>query len=331
MKYGLLGERLKHSLSPEIHALYGNDDYELIEVAKDKAREFITAKNYKGVNVTIPYKELAFELCDEVSPKAAEIGSVNTIIVREDNSLYGDNTDYYGFLYMASTGNIEFRNKKVVIMGSGGTGKTAYAAVKDNGAKEIVILSRRDGISYEDKEAYRDADILINTTPVGMYPHNGEKLVDIKDFSNLEGVLDVVYNPLRTALLLQAEELKIPYAGGLPMLTEQARRGAEMFLSKSIPPEVGDKVYIKIRQRFGNIVVVGNESIAMVIGAELRRPVVTGGNWEDIAKEKSLILSVSEAAAKKHHNALRQNGVFLTDKVLQSGKARKIENILRKL
>lgn len=331
MEYGLLGEKLQHSISPEIHEIYGNNKYQLIEVPPQEVAAFIKEKNYKGLNVTIPYKEIAFGLCDEVSERAKRIGSVNTLVVQKDNSLYGDNTDYMGFLYMAAITPLNFKGKKVVIMGDGGTGKMARIAAEDEGAKEIVQLSRRGETRYQDKNAYLDGDILINTTPVGMYPNNGNTLVDLREFSNLEGVLDVIYNPLRTELLLQAEELDIPCSGGLPMLTEQGRCAAEIFLNKTIPQSTGEAAWRKMRQRLGNIVVVGNESIAMAIGSEIKRPVVTGGDWQDIGREKSLILSVTKEDAEKHYKALRQNGVLFPNKVIKWGTAEKIEDILRSL
>lgn len=331
MEYGLLGEKLQHSISPEIHEIYGNKNYQLIEVPPKDVESFITGKDYKGLNVTIPYKETAFRLCDQLSERAKKIGSVNTLVVQEDNSLYGDNTDYMGFLYMAAITSLDFKGKKVVIMGNGGTGKMARIAAEDKGAKEIVQLSRQGKIKYQDIDAYLDGEILINTTPVGMYPNNGETLVDLREFPNLEGVLDVIYNPLRTELLLQAEELNIPCSGGLPMLTEQGRCAAEIFLNKTIPPETGEGAWRKMRQRLGNIVVVGNESIAMAIGNEIKRPVVTGGDWQDIGREKSLILSVTKKDAEKHYKALRQNGVLFPNKVIKWGTAEKIEDILRSL
>lgn len=331
MKYGLLGEKLGHSLSPEIHSLYGNDDYHLFEVPPGEVKDFVLAKKYQGLNVTIPYKEIVLDLCDEISERAEKIGSVNTVIQRHDGSLYGDNTDYQGFLHMAAAANIDFTGKKVVILGQGGTGKTAKAAISRKNPREIVVVSRTGPVTYDDIDEYFNGDILVNTTPVGMYPHNGDTLVDLDYFPNLEGVIDVIYNPLRTALILQAEEEDIPCTGGLPMLTEQARAAAELFLNKKISPEKGEEVYEKMRRRFSNIVIVGNESVALALGQEIKRPVVTGGDWQDIAKEKSLILSVTREAAQKYYRALRQNGVLIPAHTIKKGKAWKIQDILRSL
>lgn len=331
MKYGLLGEKLGHSISPEIHEIYGNSDYQLLEVPENQVKNFILAKKYQGLNITIPYKEKVLPFCDQLSARAKKIGSINTLILQADNSLYGDNTDYLGFLHLAAVANLNFRGKKVVIMGDGGTGKMAKVAIADSGARDIVQLSRHTAVNYGAKKAYLDGEILVNTTPVGMYPHNGQSLVDLSEFPNLEGVLDVIYNPLRTELLLQAEALGIPCAGGLPMLTEQARQAAMLFFNKKITPEMGERACRKIRQRLCNIVVVGNESAALALGQELKRPVVTGGDWEDIAREKSLILSVTKDAAKNHYKALRQNGVLFPANILKWGNAGKVEDILRSL
>ncbi|MEG0873988.1 MAG: shikimate dehydrogenase [Clostridiales bacterium] len=331
MKYGLIGETLGHSVSPYIHKLYGNDDYVLKNIPHNEVVDFIKSKNYLGLNVTIPYKETVLPLCDEISPGAKKIGSVNTLILRSDNTLYGENTDLFGFIYMAKKANISFQDKKVIIMGTGGTGKMAKVAAAEMEAREIVQISRNGDITYEDKEKYLDGDILVNTTPVGMYPNNGKQLVDLQEFSNLKGVLDVVYNPLRTALVLQAEDLKIPHTGGLTMLTEQARYAGELFLHKKIPQAMGDEACKKMRQKLANIIIVNSERIAASLGKELNREVITQGNWEEIAKEKSLILSVSKKDAEIYYNTFRQNGVLFPAGTIKRDTAATVEAILRSL
>lgn len=243
MKYGLIGKTLKHSVSPEIHRLFGTADYFLKELAEDEVAFYIKHGDFAGLNVTIPYKKTVIPFCAVLSSSATRCHSVNTLIRKEDGTLYGDNTDYDGFLYMARKAQISFSKQKVVIMGSGGAGETAVAAVKDAGAREIVILSRKKpGTSYMETEKYLDADILVNCTPVGMYPHTDRTPLELTAFSRLKGVLDLIYNPLTTRFLRNAAALGIPHTNGLMMLVEQARRAEELFTGKRIPQERNEAV-----------------------------------------------------------------------------------------
>ncbi|MBR4890748.1 MAG: shikimate dehydrogenase, partial [Clostridia bacterium] len=202
--YGLLGEHLPHSFSPPIHKALGNKDYTLFEVAPENLDVFMKKHDFKGINVTIPYKKDVIPYLDVISPEAEKIGAVNTIKV-VDGKLYGDNTDYFGFKYMVEKSGVVIHNKKALVLGSGGASLTVQAVLRDMGASEIVVLSRNGDDNYVNMYIkHTDAQIIVNTTPVGMYPDNLNTLVDLDRFPNLSGVLDVVYNPLKTRLILDA-------------------------------------------------------------------------------------------------------------------------------
>ena len=203
--YGLLGEHLPHSFSPQIHLALGNHDYNLFEVAPENLEAFMKEHNFKGINVTIPYKKAVIPYLDVVSPEAQKIGAVNTITVR-DGKLYGDNTDYFGFVYMLEKSGISVKGKKTVVLGGGGASATVQAVLHDFGAKEVIVVDLNTENNYQNLYLHYDGEIIVNTTPVGMYPNNLKSLVNLDDFKNLSGVLDVVYNPLKTKLILDAEE-----------------------------------------------------------------------------------------------------------------------------
>ena len=290
--YGLLGEKLSHSYSKTIHTSFGLYSYELIEVSKDKVDDFLKEKNFKGLNVTIPYKQTVIPYCDELSDAAKKIGSVNTIVKREDGSLYGDNTDYFGFLYMAKRAGISFENKKVIILGSGGTSKTASAAVSDNGGKPIII-SRSGENNYNNLYLHRDADVIINTTPVGMYPNNFSSAIELKDFPSCEGVIDVIYNPNKTRLILEAEKRGIKNTGGLIMLSAQAKKAAEIFTGKALSDELIEKVYKELKKSNLNITLVGmpgcgKSSLGKAVSKELSRKFIDIDAEIEEAAEKSI-------------------------------------------
>ena len=271
MKYGLLGEKLKHSFSPQIHNAFGIEDYILKEVPREEIDAFMKAKDFTAMNVTIPYKEAVIPYCvqDEVS-KA--IGSVNTVVNRE-GSLYAYNTDCLGFLYMATEAGITFTGKRVVVLGSGGTAKTAVYVARQEGASEIVVVSRSGAnisevfgdvktADYTQTEAYQDGEIVVNTTPLGMYPNVQAQAVDLDVFKQVEAVVDVVYNPLLTALTLQAKKKGIKYTNGLPMLVAQAYFAQRYFYNEEPKVKSGDEVLIKqvisdIEAQVRNIVLIG--------------------------------------------------------------------------
>ncbi|MBQ7833075.1 MAG: AAA family ATPase [Lachnospiraceae bacterium] len=271
MKYGLLGEKLKHSFSPQIHNAFGIEDYILKEVPREEIDAFMKAKDFTAMNVTIPYKEAVIPYCvqDEVSKV---IGSVNTVVNRE-GTLYAYNTDCLGFLYMATEAGITFTGKRVVVLGSGGTAKTAVYVARQEGASEIVVVSRSGAnisevfgdvktADYTQTEAYQDGEIVVNTTPLGMYPNVQAQAVDLDVFKQVEAVVDVVYNPLLTALTLQAKKKGIKYTNGLPMLVAQAYFAQRYFYNEEPKVKSGDEVLIKqvisdIEAQVRNIVLIG--------------------------------------------------------------------------
>lgn len=257
LKCGLLGEKLGHSYSPQIHSMLADYEYKLFEKSPEELEDFLRSGEFDGLNVTIPYKKSVMPYCAELSPTAAQIGSVNTIVRRSDGSLYGDNTDAFGFENLIVHNGIEVKGKKALVLGTGGASVTAQAVLKNLGASEVVVISRRGEDNYENIAKHADAEIIANTTPVGMYPNNGKAAVDLAQFPKLSGVLDVVYNPARTALLLQAEKLCIPCAGGLYMLVSQAKRSCELFTGKSIPDSEIDRIERVLSHQMQNIVIIG--------------------------------------------------------------------------
>ena len=256
MEYGLLGERLGHSFSPQIHRDLAGYDYQLLPTPPEAVEDLFARRAFQGLNVTIPYKRTVMPLCDEIDPRAAAIGAVNTV-VNQNGRLTGYNTDIDGFLYMARRAGVDMAGKKVVILGSGGTSRTARAAAGELGAREIVTVSRRGEDNYQNLSRHADAQVLVNTTPVGMYPNWGQSPVSLESFPALEGVLDVVYNPLRTALLLQAEERGLPRSCGLPMLVAQAKRAAELFTGQNINDSRTETVLHGLREQLTSIVLIG--------------------------------------------------------------------------
>ena len=255
--YGLLGRKLGHSWSVPIHAALGCAGYRLYELEPEKLAAFLRRTDIGGLNVTIPYKRDVMPLCDEIDPAAADIGSVNTLVRGADGKLRGYNTDIDGFCYMARRAGIGFAGKKVVVLGSGGASLTAQAAARREGAQEITVISRSGPDNYGNLDRHADAEIVVNTTPVGMYPGNGAAPVDLSAFPRCEGVLDVIYNPRRTALLLQAEALGIPCCDGLPMLVAQAKTAEERFFGKPISDEENERILSQLRREMGNIVLIG--------------------------------------------------------------------------
>ena len=256
MEYGLLGEKLGHSFSPQIHRDLAGYDYQLLPTPPEAVEDLFARRAFQGLNVTIPYKRTVMPLCDEIDPRAAAIGAVNTVVNR-NGRLTGYNTDIDGFLYMARRAGVDMAGKKVVILGSGGTSRTARAAAGELGAREIVTVSRHGEDNYQNLSRHADAQVLVNTTPVGMYPNWGQSPVSLESFPALEGVLDVVYNPLRTALLLQAEERGLPCPCGLPMLVAQAKRAAELFTGQNIDDSRAEAVLHGLRGQLTSIVLIG--------------------------------------------------------------------------
>ena len=258
MFFGLIGEKLSHSFSKEIHNFYGNYDYQLYPMKSEEILPFIQREDFGGTNVTIPYKKTVIPYCDELSSVAEKTRSVNTIVKR-NGRIFGDNTDYYGFLYTANRSGISFTGKDVVVLGSGGTSATVVQAVTDGGAKSVTVVSRQGSVNYENiYETARDAEIIINTTPYGMYPNNTQQpLVNLSEFKRLSGVIDVIFNPARTALLALAVSMGIKTAGGLPMLAAQAKKSSELFTGAHIPDSKIEEIINIIEQKTQNIILCG--------------------------------------------------------------------------
>ena len=278
LKCGLLGQKLGHSYSPAIHGMLAGYDYQLFEREPEQLEDFLKNGDWDGINVTIPYKKAVLPYCAELSDTARRIGSVNTIVRRPDGSLYGDNTDAYGFESLVKKSGIQVQGKKSLVLGSGGASVTVVAVLKMRGAASVTVISRGGEDNYDNLDKHADARIIANTTPVGMYPNNGQAAVDLAQFPQCEGVLDVVYNPARTALLLQSEKLGIPCAGGLYMLVAQAKRSSELFTGRSIPDSEIGRIEKVLSGRMKNIVLVGMPSsgkstLAAALGEKLGRTV----------------------------------------------------------
>ena len=280
-KFGLLGEKLPHSFSVPIHSLFGNDDYALFEVNKEELDSFFNEGVFEGINVTIPYKEAAMKYCSTLDTAVENIGALNTV-VRIGKEYMGYNTDIYGFIYLIRCLSVEVNNRKAVILGSGGTSKMACFALSLLGASEIVVVSRSSRsyetkvscpvsfVSYEEVEKFRDADLLVNTTPVGMYPNNFEAPIDLDIFTRLCGVADVIYNPLETELVAGAKRRNIPAINGLGMLVAQAYFAEELFFHRAVNCNEGnayslnatdsqaiERVLERVEATKGNISLIG--------------------------------------------------------------------------
>ncbi|MBR2989019.1 MAG: shikimate 5-dehydrogenase [Clostridia bacterium] len=262
-KYGCIGKKLTHSFSREIHAHLADYEYELIELNEDEIAPFFEKKEFNAINVTIPYKQTVLPHLDEVSEVAKRIGAVNTIVNR-NGKLYGYNTDYYGMKALIERAKIDLKGKSVLILGTGGTSKTAVCVSLDLGAKSIKVVSRNASENYIDYaqavSKYSNSEIIINTTPVGMYPNCDAMPIDVDKFPRLEGVIDAIYNPLNTNLVLRAKEKKIKATGGLFMLVKQAVVAVEKFLDKTIDDEITESVYASILAGKENIVLTGMPS-----------------------------------------------------------------------
>lgn len=256
MKAYLLGEHLGHSFSPQIHHMLGDYTYALKELAPDQLGDFLQKAEFDGLNITIPYKRAAMEYCAALTDIARGIGCVNTIVRRTDGTLLGDNTDAAGFESMLRRLNIDPRGMHALVLGSGGASQMAQYVLAQRGA-HVTVISRGGADHYGNIARHADARLMVNATPVGMYPNNGECMVNLDDLPNLAGVMDLIYNPARTALILQAIDRGIPAIDGLYMLVEQARCAAERFMHQSIPAERTDAIYNALRRDMQNIILIG--------------------------------------------------------------------------
>ena len=255
MKYGLLGRKLSHSYSPAIHQQFGNHDYGLFEIEPDGLEDFIRHGTFEGLNVTMPYKKTVIPYLDDQTDIARRVGAVNTIY-RKNGKLIGHNTDFYGFQQMLHKSGLNPAGKKCLVLGSGGASDVAVRVLEESGAM-VVVISRSGENNYNNLSQHYDAAIIVNATPVGMYPHCGQSPINIQQFSALEGVLDVIYNPARTQLLLDAENQGLITENGLWMLVNQAREAASLMTQVQISDQQADNVYRKIKMQMENIILIG--------------------------------------------------------------------------
>lgn len=256
MNCGLLGRKLGHSYSPQIHALLMDYRYSLFEKEPEEIEAFLKSGDFTGLNVTIPYKKTVIPYLDELSPEARRLGAVNTIVRRPDGSLIGHNTDYFGFRCMVQGSGLQVAGKKVLVLGSGGASNTAAAVLRELGAN-VVIISRTGKDNYENLSRHADAAVIVNATPVGMYPDTGRSALSLDGFPALEGVLDVVYNPARTQILLDAEQRGLVAMNGLRMLVAQAKQSAEWFTGTKIDDAVIAQIHHTLRLQMENILLIG--------------------------------------------------------------------------
>ncbi len=279
-KFGLIGEKLGHSFSPMIHRMLDDYEYKLYEIPRNGLAGFMKSTELSGFNVTIPYKKEIIPYCSEISASAGAIGSVNTVIRKNDGSFFGDNTDYFGFEYLLDKSNVDISGKKVLVLGNGGASQTVQAVLKSAGAGSVTVISRNGDNNYGNLEKHRDAFAVVNTTPVGMYPDTGVSPIDLCMFPDCSLVIDLIYNPHCTDLLLQAENRGIPGFNGLPMLVAQAKKASELFTGKSIDDSEIDRISEIIRISTMNIALIGmpgsgKSTVARLLSGALNRPVVS--------------------------------------------------------
>lgn len=286
MRVGLIGDPLGHSFSPRLHAAFGTADYELHPIPAEALPAFFRERAFEGVNVTIPHKIAVIPLLDELHPSAEECGAVNTVVNR-GGKLTGYNTDIFGMSFALAHAGISLSGRHVVILGSGGTSHTARALAKREGAASVTVVSRSGEVNYSNISELVETEIVINTTPVGMFPHADASPVDLTVFPRLRGVFDAVFNPLRTRLIEQAENLGVPVASGLLMLTAQAKAAGILFrggdYSEPSPAsEVGAEIlnaWREVTAELTNIVLIGMPSsgkttVGTLLAERLRRPLI---------------------------------------------------------
>ena len=306
MKYGLIGERLEYSHSKKIHERIADYKYDLLPMPAGDVEEFVLRGGYDRFNVTIPYKQVVMPLLDFISDEARRIGSVNTVL-RKDGRLLGYNTDYAGFLHMANRAGISFSGRKTLILGTGGASQTAQTVAKDQGASEVVVVSRSGLINYENIYEQCDTQVIVNTTPIGTYPKNGERLIEISRFPKLEGVLDMVYNPLRTAMVLDARRLKIKTSGGLSMLVHQAVVAAGYFTGRQFDTGETERILHSLAAELGNIILIGMPScgksrLGQALARRMKRPFMD----LDIALTKRAGISIPEIFERDGEEVFRR-------------------------
>lgn len=290
-RFGLIGKTLKHSFSPKLHKYLGDYSYELFELNPNELESFFKRQDLKAINITMPYKEETMKYCNKFSPEALRIGCINTAIW-DGEDIIGYNSDYYGCIEMLKEIDLEIKGSIVAILGDGSTSKTVRVALEDLGAKEILNISRRGEIKFDDMEKYNHVEVIVNATLVGMYPNNLESLLNLKDFPKLKAVADVVYNPLRTKLILDAKRLGIRTATGLKMLVYQGIKASELFFDRKIEKEEAKKIYSSIYRDVSNIVIIGMPGSGKTsIGRSLAKKL--GRGFVDLDREIEKIDGIS--------------------------------------
>ena len=346
MKYGLIGEKLGHSFSKIIHEQLADYTFDLMPLRKEEVPAFMKAKAFTAINVTIPYKETVLPYLDEIDTAAQTIGAVNTI-VNHDGRLYGYNTDYYGFHYMLEKYHVAIDGKKILILGKGGAAKAVHTVVTDMGAETIHTVYYKpnpETITYEAcYEEHSDAHVIINTTPVGMFPHAKEAPIDLTPFHHLEAVVDVVYNPLRTKFVLEGAKRGVKHVGGLEMLIAQAKHAVEIFLDTTVEMTEIERIYRSMLLERSNLILIGAEeqlekavaeatnkkyakpfhTLLAAIDMPLQDYLLQNGQAAlyaledailgDLAEQNNLVLSVNEASALRpdNHWYLQTNGILI--------------------
>ncbi len=326
LRCGLLGKKLGHSYSPRIHARMGDYGYFLFEKAEEELQEFLRSGPWDGLNVTIPYKKTVLPCCTSLSAAAEKTGSVNTLVRLPGGGIYGDNTDVGGFLTTVRSSGLALRGQKCLVLGSGGASAAVCAALEDLGA-EAVVISRRGENNYGNLSRHRDAVFLVNATPLGMFPENGASPVDLTLFPRCRGVFDLIYNPARTALLLQAEALGIPGFGGLRMLTAQAAKSSEDFTGIPVDPAAVERIEVELRRETENIVLIGmpgcgKSTLAALLGKATGREVLDA---DAILAEKAgcsipeIFAEEGEEGFRRRETAVLAELGKLSGKVLATG------------
>lgn len=349
MEYGCIGKKLPHSFSKIIHEKIGDYSYELVELTEEELPKFMESRDFKAINVTIPYKESVIPYLYEMSDTAKSIGAVNTVVNR-DGKLYGYNTDFYGMTALIKKNRIDFNGKKVAVFGTGGTSKTATAVAKSLGAESVIKVSRNktdSTVTYDELYGeHTDVDIIINTTPVGMFPQIYASPVDLSKFNSLSGVIDAVYNPLETKLVADAKKQGIPAESGLYMLVGQAIKAYEIFMGKTASDNLLDNIFNDVKSQKQNIVLIGmpgsgkttiGQAVAKKLGRdfidsddEIKKIIKTeisdyfSQNGEenfrdvetevikDIAKSSGVVIATGGGAVLRQENidALKMNGII---------------------
>ena len=305
MTCGLLGRKLGHSYSPQIHGRMADYAYVLFEKEPEELEDFLRSGDFSGINVTAPYKKDVIPFLDELTPIAQRLGAVNTV-VRRNGKLIGHNTDYFGFLTMVRSSGLTVSGRKILVLGSGGASNTAVAVLKELGA-DVTVISRSGENNYRNIDRHTDAAVIVNTTPVGMYPNTDAFPIDLTRFPKLEGVLDVIYNPARTSLLMQAESLGIPTGNGLLMLVAQAKEASEWFSGQTLDDALIPAIHRQLRQQMENIILIGMPGCGKsTIGAEVAKRVGKRFVDADAALVESAGRSIPEIFATDGEEGFRK-------------------------